>query len=344
MVSELPLAVVQHFQLLLTSRGCLSLLIPIITKQDSEHNENLLNLCDNVIKVARDSVDATPVIALTPLFRSVVASGRYVTESQGEDMLTSLQTITNTLFAILDEENTSLNWVYMLHEICKLIFSPKLLRDEYQTASINGNKNHMPIVRAFGKLFKMAGTTKPHICKTAVSIISSAWLGEEGSREAGILAIPYRDHIINLLLYKEGKVDDSALHQSSYQVSVEGLLPKSTDASSITRAFVLVFLSKLPPLESISDTVLNELVHYIIDGLLDIGCKGPVVGKPFITGSEECKYVLRDTISINSISPHRLPLSISGTRCTSYSIVASVVSIETVHNREQGKTNCTQAL
>jgi hypothetical protein len=285
------------------SRGCLSLLIPIVTEQHSSHNANAHNsLCENVIKVARESVDATPVIALTPLFRSVVASGVYVTDkSQGADMLASLQTIIDTLFAIMDEENTSSNWVYMLHEICKLIFSPKLLRDEYQTlvgTSVNENKNR-PILRAFEKLLKMAGTTKPHICKTAVSIISSAWLGEEGSTESGILAIPYRDHIIDLLIYKEGKVDDSALHQSFYQDSVEGLLPKSTDASSITRAFVLVFLSKLPPLESISDTVLVELVHYIIDGLLDIAYKGPAVGKPFITGSEECKLFFVDAIIIS---------------------------------------------
>lgn len=268
----------------------MSLLVPMmVATQQSGSGDGVQSICSRVISVAKESVDATPVIALSPLFKSVVASGTYVANQlQGADMLSSLETIIATLFAILDEENTSSNWVYMLHEICKLIFCPKLLGEEYRSYA-NGNNDQMPILSAFQKLLKMASTTKPHICKTAVSIISSAWLGEDGSDDAGLVAIPYRSHIIDLLIYKEAKVDESASHQSSYQETVEGLLPKSTDVSSITRAFILVFLSKLPSLESISNVVLKELVHFVIDGLLDIGCKGPAVGKPFITGSEECK-------------------------------------------------------
>jgi hypothetical protein len=252
---------------------------------------NVESLCEQIIQVASDSVDATPVIALSPLFKSVVSAGGHIASScNGADVLVSLQTTINTLFAILEEENTSSNWVYMLHDICKLIFRPNLLRKEYQTSYVKGH-GEMPILRAFEKLLKMGGTTKPHICKTAVSIISSAWLGEDTSRDTGILAIPYRTRIVDLLVYKEGKVDESALHQASFQPNVEELLPRSTDTSSITRAFVLVFLSNLPPLEDISDIVLKELVYFIIDGLLDIGCKGPAIGKPFITGSEECKFL-----------------------------------------------------
>ena len=246
------------------------------------------NLCQKVVDIASDSVDATPVIALKPLFKSVVSSSVHITSSEETCTLVSLKTTIDCLFAILDEENTSANWVYMLHEICKLVFRPELLRREYQTEK----KNEMPILRAFEKLLKMGGTTKPHICKTAVSIISLSWLGagDEDSNDTGVLAIPYRSHIVDLLTYKEGKVDESALHQSSYQENVEGL-PKNTDASSITRAFVLVFLSKLPSLESITDVVLCELVHFIIDELIEIGYKGPTVGKPFITGSEECESI-----------------------------------------------------
>ena len=287
--------------------GCVSLLIPILKEKERENDESISahtirKLSHRIIQVARESVESTPVIALSPLFQSVIASGENIvtlhpvqpSENDPEDhpFLTSLQATIDTLFAILDEENTSSSWVYMLHEICKLIFRPKLLRVEYQTAYANDKQSSMPVLRAFEKLLAMGGTSKPHICKTAVSMISSAWLGEDGSNDTGILAIPYRNHIINLLVYKEGKVDESALHQSSYQETVDGLLPENTDVSSITRGFVLVFLSKLPSIESISNDVLTDLVHFVIDGLLDIGCAGPAIGKPFITGSEECKLFI----------------------------------------------------
>lgn len=284
--------------------GCVSLLIAILKEKERENDEsissqNIRQLSHRIIQVAREAVESTPVIALSPLFKSVVSSGENIvslhpaqpSRNNPEDhpFLTSLQATITTLFAILDEENTSSTWVYMLHEICKLIFRPKLLRVEYQMAYANDKRSSMPVLRAFEKVLAMGGTSKPHICKTAVSMISSAWLGENGSNDTGILAIPYRNHIINLLLYKEGKVDESASHQYSYQDTVDGLLPKNTDVSSITRGFVLVFLSKLPSIESISRDVLTDLVHFVIDGLLDIGCAGPAIGKPFITGSEECK-------------------------------------------------------
>ncbi|KAL3796147.1 hypothetical protein HJC23_000650 [Cyclotella cryptica] len=282
--------------------GCLSRLIPVLKGKERESNESLpahvvQHLSNRIIQVAKESVESTPVIALSPLFQSVVASGDNIitlhsaqrSENKPEDhpFLDSLQATIATLFAILDEENTSSSWVYMLHEICKLIFRPKLLREEYETAYTIDKQISMPVLRAFEKLLVMGGTSKPHICKTAVSMISSSWLGEEDSKDTGILAIPYRNHIIDLLIYKEGKVDQSALHQSSYQETVDGLLPEKTDVSSITRGFVLVFLSKLPSTELISKVVLADLVHFVIDGLLDIGCAGPAIGKPFISGSEE---------------------------------------------------------
>lgn len=310
----------------------------MIAAKHAVRQDNVHTVCSQVIATAKDSVDATPVIALSPLFKSVVESGSYVcNHSQGDGMSSSLQTTIDTLFAILDEENTSSNWVYMLHEICKLIFSPKLLREEYQTAYVNEKFQQMHILHAFENLVKMAGTTKPHILKTAASIISSAWLGESGSEDVGVLAIPYRTIIIDLLIYKEGKVDESALHQSSYQESVEGLLPKSTDASSITRAFVLVFLSKLPSLNSISNVVLTELVHFVIDGLLDFGCKGPAVGKPFISGSEECKF----PFSAPSFYYQHLNVLLHlGIRCTRYPLVASSLYAESIRYSGKGKMYC----
>ena len=71
------------------------------------------------------------------------------------------------------------------------------------------------------------------------------------------------------------------------------MLPETTDSSSITRAFVLSFLSKLPPPEKLSDVVLKELVHHIILKLIDACCLPPAKGKPFITGSEEYSKMMR---------------------------------------------------
>ena len=288
---------VQHL-LFLIRRGCLSLLIPMLVGKDGADSASTAALSQKIIQAAQDSVDATPVIALQPLFQSVVAAAQNIivlhstspSEGSPKDpiFLNSMQTITSTLFAILDEENTSSNYMYMLHQICKLIFQPKLLREEYETTYLQG-KSTMPVLAAFEKLLTMGGTTKSHIYKVAVSFISTAWLGEEGSDDVGVLAIPYRKHIVDLLLYKEGKFDESAAHQASYQQT--GILPDGTDVSSITRGFVLVFLSKLPPFDSISKTVLTELVEFVIDGLLGIGCAGPAVGKPFISGSDECEML-----------------------------------------------------
>ena len=304
-------------------RGCISSLIPLLTINDMNRlDPDVESLCQKIINIASDSVDATPVIALKPLFKSVVSASVHITSSEETSSLISLKTTIDCLFAILDEENSSANWVYMLHEICKLIFRPELLRREYKSEQ----KNEMPVLRAFETLLKMGGTTKPHICKTTVSIISSAWLDD--SNDAGVLAIPYRSHIVDLLTYKEGKVDESALHQSSYQENIKGL-PKKTDSSSITRAFVLVFLSKLPSLESITDVVLHELLHFVIDELLEIGYKGPTVGKPFITGSEECEPI-RDYFVILVLITTLLFLCYF--RCSRCSIMASFMLTKQIHN------------
>ena len=109
------------------------------------------------------------------------------------------------------------------------------------------------------------------------------------------------------------------------------MLPKNTNEFSVTRAFVLVFLSKLPPLESISSVVLNELVYFIIDELLDIGCKGPAIGKPFITGSEECELLLCGNECIQKKKPSSKFLLTC--RCSSHSILAGSLPVESVHHR-----------
>ena len=197
----------------------MSLLLPMLIEK--ENNTRVRTLCEQVLQLAIDSVDATPIIALRPLFDSVI-----VASSEGYNG--SLQTTIDTLFSILNEVDTSSNWVYMLHEICKLIFCPKLLRIEYKSyckdSNDEGKKNKdMPVRCAFEKLLLMGNTTKPHVCKTAVSIISSAWLGEHESNDVGVLAIPYRRNIVDLLMYKVSHLylqHAEASHNLSYNLDL----------------------------------------------------------------------------------------------------------------------------
>ena len=176
----------------------------------------------------------------------------------------------------------------MLNEMCKLIFRGKLLLDEYQSSYSNDNRGPMPIMQAFEKLLKMGGTAKPHICKTVVSRISVAWFGPEHSgSDVGICAIPYREHMMDIMVFKEIRPDESSTHQTAKEKW--DALPEATDSSSITQAFVLSFLSKskLPTPGDMSDVVLKELIHFVMMKLMDICCTKPARGKPFISGSEE---------------------------------------------------------
>ncbi|KAL9189288.1 hypothetical protein ACHAXT_011778 [Thalassiosira profunda] len=265
--------------------GSLSLLVPKIREAAEGHSAEIESVYQAILDAARDSVDATPVIALPPLFECALGAGQHIVTFDGErqtPLLSSLQTIIETLFAVLEEETSSSNWTYMLNEMCKLIFRGKLLVEEYASYS---NGGEMPTKQAFKKLLRMAGTQKPYIAKTAVSRISAAWLSpEEPGSDMGLCAIPYREEIAQLLIFKECRIDESATHQSSDKWDA---LPRSTHVSSITRAFVLSFLSKLPAPGDISDVVLKELVQFIIMKLLGICCAKPTVGKAFISGSEE---------------------------------------------------------
>jgi len=273
--------------------GSLSLIVPkIMEESESQGNEEVEDVYQAILESARDSVDATPVIALPPLFECALGAGKHISR-QKNPLLSSLKTIIETLFAVLEEETSSTNWSYMLNQVCKLLFRGKLLLDEYQLSYSNENCGPMPIMQAFEKLLKIGGTTKPHIFKVVVSQMSVAWLGpdEQPTCDVGVCAIPYREHIVDLLVYKECRFDESSAHLD------EGrkwdALPEATDSSSITRAFVLAFFSKLPPPGDMSDVVLTELVHFVIIKLMDICCAKPARGKAFISGSEEYSRMSR---------------------------------------------------
>ncbi|KAL7550137.1 hypothetical protein ACHAWF_013382 [Thalassiosira exigua] len=269
--------------------GTLSLIVPMLAEGATALDEEVQSVRQAVLNDARGSVDATPAVALPPLFECALETGRHIVGLDGKttSLLSSLQTIVETLFAVLEEDSSSSNWLEMLDRTCQLIFREKLLLEEYEPYS-KSDRAAMPVRQAFENLLKMAGATKPHIAKAAVSRISSAWLGPED--DVGLCAIPYREHIVDLLVYKECKFDENAAHQARESWDT---LPESTNGSSITRAFVLLFLSKLPPLEDMSAVVREELVHFVIRKLMDVCCVQPAQGKAFISGSDEYARFMR---------------------------------------------------
>ena len=166
-----------------------------------------------ILDSARVSVDATPANALPSLFDCALHAGNHILTNDGrkQPLRCSLQIIIDTLFAVLGEEISSSTYTYMLHEVCKLLFREKLLLDEYTISFCDENGGPMPIMQAFQNLLKLAGVNRPYIRKTVVSQISVAWLGTDSQRK-GLCAIPYREHIVDLLAFKECRFDDANTH------------------------------------------------------------------------------------------------------------------------------------
>ncbi len=256
---------------------------------------NAEDVYQSILESARNSVHSTPVIALPPLFECAISAGKHIALFKGRkhSLLSSLQSIIETLFAVLEEDSSSSNWTCMLNETCKLLFRGKLLLEEFNLSYSKDICGPMPIMHAFEKLLRMGGNSKPYIFKTVVSRISVAWLGPDSEPESamGLCAIPYREHIVGLLVYKECKIDESSAHMG--ECAKWDALPETTDASSITRAFVLSFLSKLPSPDHMCDVVLKELIHVVVMKLMEISCTAPDRGKAFISGSEVYARMIR---------------------------------------------------
>ena len=111
-------------------RGSLSFLVPMIIKEsEKQGNAEIEEVYHAMVKSARESVHATPVIALPPLFECALGAGKHIAQFDREKspLLSSIRTIIETLFAVLEEETSSSNWTYMLNEMCVLIFCGKVL-------------------------------------------------------------------------------------------------------------------------------------------------------------------------------------------------------------------------
>ena len=147
--------------------------------------------------------------------------------------------------------------------MCQLIFRSDLLLDEYLQLKQKAQYK-APIRAAFRKIIKSAGNNKPHVTQTAVCWLSAGWQASD-PLEAGLNAIPYKDDILSLLLYKETKLDSVADHLADVVSSRVGIdLPPGTDDMSIVRSFLLVFLEKLPNGNEITGDVMEELINPMI--------------------------------------------------------------------------------
>jgi hypothetical protein len=227
---------------------------------------------------AFDAVQSTPADALLPLFNCILSAGKWwaltvkLDNEKSENFyVENLQKIITALLAVMEDSNQSQENMYMLNGICALMFQPKVLAEEYNRLE-NNPDCETPIRDAFRKLIGMAGTQRPHITRSVLCRITVAWLGGDESEKSslGLNAIPYRDDIVKLLLHKELKIDESSANQSrGGEQSGVTEIPVHTNELSVTRAFLLVFLSKLPdPSAGLSEKVLKELLHYVILRLL----------------------------------------------------------------------------
>ena len=262
--------------------GSISCIIPRLLDSLEGSNESKLEEVDiflqDLFESAFSAVEATPAEALLPLFNCVVAAGkrwllfvRSANEETEQRYLGNLQKIIRSLFHLMEDCNHSIDSMYMLNEICALVFHPQLLFDEYERLERIPDCA-TPIRDAFRMLIEMAGTHRPHITRSVLCRITVGWLGiaPNDPSSLGLSAVPYREDIVKLLIHKEMRVDEAASNQSRGE-RITGVteLPPDTDELSITRGFVLVFLSKLPDIaDGLSDKVLKDLLHHTILHLL----------------------------------------------------------------------------
>lgn len=253
--------------------GSISCIIPALIEKCTDNNRaEMKTFFEELFESAFDAVEATPAEALVPLFNCIVLTARKWFSLTEEDFeIKTLQRIIKALLALLQDCSRSNESMYMLNEMCSLLFDPQLLLREYHMFK-KDPKGPAPIRGAFRTLVKMAGAQKPHIIKTVLSWITVGWLGPDMNEptNCGVGAIPFHEDIIKLLMFKETKIDEGSTNQSRIQ-RVEGSLniPTETDDHSITRAFVLVFLSRLPDADKgLSYEVQTELLEPVILGLL----------------------------------------------------------------------------
>ena len=261
--------------------GAISCLLPLLAESLEERSSSVeaKKLADtffrDLLTKTFEAVGKTSISALPTLFECILLTGKYLSSQDGDEaeFAAIFSKLIDALVKIMGSTSGSYIRSDMLDAICKLAFQPKLLSEEYQRLQKNP-KSPDPVRRAFRRLMKMAGTQRHHISRNVLCRITAAWLGEDQSDNSslGLNAIPYRDDIVQLLFHKEEKIDETASSQSrDSKLSGVTEIPASTNSLSVSRAFILVFLSKLPDIANgLNDVVLTNLLQHVILGLINV--------------------------------------------------------------------------
>jgi len=272
--------------------GALSCLLPRLLHCDD--SAKVKSFVDDLFDEAADAVESAPANAIIPLFNCLVsgAKSRFSKEAfengqlKIQNDIRYLGKVISALIGLVEDAATTVDTIYMMDEMCCLIFQPVLLYDEYLRLEDDSGCD-TPIRDAFRRFMKMAGTQRPHMSRVVLSRICSSWLRTTGdsANEIGLSAIPYREDIAKLLIHKEERVtvlSSASVQRNNTNDSGDGerlLLLDSIDETSVSRGFLLVFLSKLPDIDNgLSPRVIKEL-QFVSKKLLD---KIPPTGKGVI--------------------------------------------------------------
>jgi hypothetical protein len=250
--------------------GALSSILPKVleTLPDKECSNDVKLFMDELFDTAAEAVETTPSTALVPLFESVVAAANARFVGAVVENTHQFAKVVQALFGLINGCDSNIDSVYMIDQICALLFQPSILQDEYIRLQEYPNYES-PIRDAFRRLVKVSGTDRPHISRIVLSKVCAGWLK---CSEIGLSAIPYRDDIVQLLVHKEDVVPvTSSFTSDAKSLNADGIeLVANTDETSVSRGFLLVFLSKLPDIPNLSPPMLTELLHYIIEKLVDL--------------------------------------------------------------------------
>lgn len=245
-----------------------------IEKESGSSLEGATAFAKWVLEQSFDAIQGAAYDAVVPVFNAVLESARIFVRldsvKEEESYVDIWERIVGSLLDLIQEATLSYEGVYMLNETCSLLFQAKFLREEYDRFAENEHCR-TPIREGFRSLIKNAGNYRAHINHTVLCQITIGWMGEDMAEpeSIGLSAIPYRDDIIELLLHKEVKKDECATNQSREEVSGGLPLPPDVNQLSLTRSFLLVFLSRLPhPSKGLNPLVQKELIEPVILGLL----------------------------------------------------------------------------
>ena len=232
---------------------------------------------EEALDVAVSTAENCPAEGLMPLFESsVVVIRHFIPHEVGHGAHDSLvdtallDRLIGLLTRIMADLKKGESSLFMLDESSRLIFQRRLLLDEYRRLQSN-NGAHTPCLKAFRKLIKSAGRRRPHIVRTVLSRIIPCWM-TSGDIQAGLLAIPYRGDIVELLMYKEERLEASTASHVVLKATLDDPRAQTSESShelSLVRSFVLTFLSDLPTSGNICKIVRENLINYLIMTLLE---------------------------------------------------------------------------